>query len=75
MSVIHHLAQTRLTPEVVLHRTLADLSDVKSVVVLIQRADGSWEADYSQLSHAELCMAEKWLSLEVADVVMGISND
>lgn len=70
-NAIHHLSHTRLTPEVVLHRVLADVADIKAVVVLVQDKDGVWDVDRSQMTIGDLCVAEKWLALEVADVVAG----
>lgn len=66
---ILHLSTTRLTPEVVLHQTLGNLGNINAVIVLTQDADGRWEIDYSQMAKADLCMAEKWLAIEVAGVV------
>lgn len=70
-SAIHHLVHTRLTPEVVLHRTLDDASRLKAVVILMLDKDDEWSVDRSQMSVAELCLAEKWLSIEATKVVTG----
>jgi hypothetical protein len=71
MSEIIHLSRTTLTPDVVLHRALADLKNTKAVVVLAQDKDGVWSMEYSNMAIGDLCVAEKWMSLEVADAVLG----
>jgi len=52
-----HLPGTKLTPEVVLHRTLQKLEHIKAVTVMIQWNDDSYDADWSQMKVSELCMA------------------
>jgi hypothetical protein len=74
MSEIVHLANTKLTPEVLLHRALSHLKNTKAVVVLSQSNDGDWDVLWSHMSVGDLCTAEKWLSLEVADVMMGLAE-
>jgi len=71
MSEIVHLSNTKLTPEVVLHKALAEWRSIKAAVVLTQDSDGVWSMEYSNMSIGDLCVAEKWMSLEVADVVLG----
>ena len=44
-----HLPGTRLTPEVVLHRTLNKGARIKGVVVIIQWDDDSMGVDWSSL--------------------------
>jgi len=71
MSEIVHLSSAKLTPEVLLHRTLSDLKSTKAVVVLTLDKEGVWGMEYSNMSIGDLCAAEKWMSLEVADVMLG----
>lgn len=54
---IVHLPGTRLTPEVVLHRTLAKREHIKAVVVVIQWNDETFSVDWSQLKCSELALA------------------
>lgn len=61
------LPGAKLSPEVLLHRTLNKLDCIKSVVVIIQWDDESFACDWSTMKISELCMAEKVLSLSVAD--------
>ena len=44
---ILHLPGTKLTPEVVLHRTLTKLPHIKSVCIVIQWDDDSFDVDWS----------------------------
>ena len=61
---IIHLPGTKLTPEVVLHRTLTKLPHIKSVVVVIQWDDGSVECDWSSMMVSDLCMGAMALDEE-----------
>lgn len=62
-----HLPGTELVPEVVLHRTLNKLEDIKAVVVVIQWKDDSFSSDWSQMRVSELCMASTCLDMEVRE--------
>lgn len=53
---IIHLPGTRLTPEVVLHRTLTKTAHIKAVAVVIQWNDDSFECDWSSYKLSDLCM-------------------
>lgn len=53
---IVHLPGTRLTPDVVLHRTLAKCAHIKSVCIVIQWGDDTFDIDWSQQKVSELCM-------------------
>lgn len=68
---IVHLPGTTLTPEVVLHRTLQKLSRIKSVTVVIQWDDDTFDVDWSQQKVSELCMGSLVLDEQVRDVVRG----
>ena len=61
---IIHLPGTKLTPEVVLHRTLTKLAHIKSVVVVIQWDDDSVDCDWSSMKVSELCMGAMALDEE-----------
>lgn len=56
-----HLPGTKLTPEVVLHRTLNKLSHIKSVVVIIKWNDDSFDTDHSLQSVSDLCVSARVL--------------
>lgn len=57
-----HLPGTKLTPEVVLHRTLNKLERIKAVTIVIQWDDDSYVADWSQMKASEICMASAVLA-------------
>ena len=61
------LPGSKVSPEVLLHRTLDKLDRIKSIVMIIQWDDDSYACDWSSLKISELCMAEKILSLDVED--------
>lgn len=52
-----HLPGTRLTPEVVLHRTLQKLDRIRAVTVIIQWDDCTFDVDWSQMKVSEAAMA------------------
>ena len=54
---IVHLPGTKLSPEVVLHRTLQKVGRIKAVAIVIQWDDESYEMDWSLMKNCELCMA------------------
>lgn len=58
---IVHLTGTRLSPEVVLARTLEKAGRMKAVFVIVQWDDTTFDMDWSQVSISELCMASKIL--------------
>lgn len=64
-----HLPGTPLTPEVVLHRTLNKKARIKSVAVVIQWDDDSFDTDHSLMSVSTLCMAVRMLD-RLADRTM-----
>lgn len=51
-----HLPGSKLTPEVVLHRTLNKIDHIKAVLVVIQWNDESFSSDWSQMKTSELVM-------------------
>lgn len=69
MGKIVHLSHTDLTPEVVLHRTLDNINNIKSVVVVIERKDGMCDVDWSKQHTSSLCMAGKALDIAITDAV------
>lgn len=64
-----HLPGTKLTPEIVIHRTLGKIEHIKSITVVIQWNDDTFDCDWSQMKVSELCMAEKILSMNVSNIV------
>jgi hypothetical protein len=67
--VINHLPGTKLSPEVVLHRTLQHVDRIKSIVIIIDWDDDTVGIDYSQQKMSTLTYAEKMLTLKVNDVL------
>lgn len=51
-----HLPGARLTPDVVLHRTLNKLEHIKAVAIVIQWNDETYAVDWSQMKTSELVM-------------------
>lgn len=51
---IHHLPGTRLTPEVVLHRTLEKVPRIESILVVVRWDDGTVDSDWSQMKMSDL---------------------
>jgi hypothetical protein len=51
-----HLPGTKLTPEVLLHRTLNNKDRIKAVVTVIMWDDGSVDTECSSMTKAEFCM-------------------
>lgn len=68
---IRQLPGVRLTPETVLHRTLDKLAHIKSVVIVIQWNDDSFDCDWSQMRVADLCMASYALQHDAHHVMNG----
>ena len=66
-----HLPNTRLSPEVVLHRSLAKLDHIEHVLVVIGWKDGTVDCDWSQMKMSELCYAAVRLMDEVQAVTRG----
>jgi len=64
-----HLPGTRLTPEVVLHRTMNKLEHIKAVVVIIQWDDETFNVDWSQMKASELAMSSLILNQTATDVL------
>ena len=70
-----HLPGTRLSPEVMLHRTLDKLDRIKGIALVIQWDDESFDTDWSAMKVSELCMASMVLTETVKDVAMGRLTD
>lgn len=51
------LPGVRVSPEVVLHRTLGKLDRIKAVTIVIQWDDDTMECDWSTMKTSELCMS------------------
>lgn len=66
-----HLPGTKLTPEVVLHRTLNKKARIKGVALVIQWDDDSFETDWSAMSIADFNMAARTLDRTAMQVMFG----
>lgn len=64
MSVIHHLPTSKLTPEVLLHQIL-NRKEVKSIVIIVQNDDNTMDCCWSNMTHADLCMASIRFDMDV----------
>lgn len=67
-----HLPGTTLTPEVVLHRTLNKLPDIKAIAIVIQWNDDTFDTDWSQMRVSEICMAAMTLDDDAKKIMNGI---
>lgn len=68
---IVHLPGTRLTPDVVLHRTLGEIDRIKALTIVIQWDDDSFTIDFSQQKMSELCMGALLLQGEAIKIARG----
>lgn len=68
---LEHLPGTRLTPEVVLHRTLNKIDRIKAVAIVIQWDDDSMVTDWSQMPLSALHMAGYSLMHDVHAIMRG----
>ena len=66
-----HLPGTKLTPEVVLHRTLNKIDQIKAVAVVIQWDDDALSVDWSQMKVSELCMVATMLDVTARAALVG----
>jgi len=66
MSTLVHLPGTRVAPELVLARGMAEKANIKAVVIIRQNMDDTYEVDWSQMKVSEFCMASKVLDRAVA---------
>jgi hypothetical protein len=66
---------SRLSPEVLLHRTIPKLDRIKAITIVIQWDDDTYACDWSSMKTSELCMSEKILSLEVNKVLIADSEE
>lgn len=68
---IKHLPGTKLAPEVLLHRTLQKIDRIKSVIVVIQWDDDTFDSDWSSQKVSELCMGSMVLANQVTTIISG----
>lgn len=68
---LEHLPGTRLTPEVVLHRTLNKIDRIKAVAIVIQWDDDSMVTDWSQMPVSALHMSGWALMSDVHAIMRG----
>lgn len=63
-----HMPGTKLTPEVLLHRTLNKVARIKAVTIVIQWDDDTFDIDWSSMKVSELCMGALILQDEATSV-------
>ena len=69
-----HLPGTKLTPDVVLHRTLNKIDHIEAVTVIIQwKLDSSMSVDWSSMAARDLALAA--LVMNKVAVDRAIQND
>ena len=66
-----HLPGTKLTPEVVLHRTLNKTEHIKAVAVIILWNNDEIATDWSQMKLSEICWMERQFHEQVGRVIRG----
>jgi hypothetical protein len=66
-----HLPGTKLTPDVVLHRTLNKLDHIKAVTIVIQWNDETFSVDWSQMRASEFCAAALMIDINARAVLEG----
>ena len=59
------MPNTKLTVDVVLHRTLQKSDKLKSVIVIMQWDDDSMSMDWSSQQTRDMCMASKVLDRKI----------
>ena len=62
---IVHMPNTKLTVDIVLHRTLQKSDKLKSVIVIMQWDDDSMSVDWSSQQTRDMCMASKVLDRKI----------
>ena len=72
-SKLTHMPGTALSPEVLLHQILDKAPGIKSVVIITQWEDGTFESDWSSMKVSDLCMASRILNHDV-DLVLTESH-
>lgn len=65
------LPGTKLSPEVVLHRSLNKLDHIDHVLVIIGWKDGSVDCDWSQMTISQLCFADVSLTMQIQELLRG----
>ena len=68
------LPGTRVSPEVILHRTLNKKEHIRSVVVVVEWLDGSMDIDWSAISTSKMCMAAVLLQHTATNTLLGFSG-
>ena len=66
-----HLPGTKLTPEVVLHRTLNKIDRIKSVAIVICWDDDTYDTDWSQQQLNVLCTGALVLQHKAMEALVG----
>lgn len=65
----------RLSPEVLLHRTMGKLDSIKNVVVIIQWVDDTLDVDWSQMKVSEVALASQMLLHTSTKLMLGTLED
>ena len=74
MAELLHLPGARLSPEVVLHRVLADVKNIKAVAVVIQYEDGGLHCDWSDMKVKDLCLCAYIMDASARDTVAAMED-
>ena len=72
-SKLAHMPGTALSPEVLLHQILDKTPKIRSVIIITQWEDGTFETDWSSMKVSDLCMASRIFDYDV-DLVLTESH-
>ena len=61
------LPNTKISPQTLLAQVMEDVDNIKSVVVILQYKDESFDALWSAMSSSQLCLASFALTMDVQD--------
>lgn len=70
-----HLPGTKLTPYVVLYRTLDKIDHIKAVTIVVQWQDETFSVDWSQMRASEFCAAALMLDINARSVLEGKNDE
>ncbi len=74
-SKLYKMPGTKLSPELLLHRTLEQLSEIKSVTVITQFNDGSVDCDWSPMTTSILAFQAMVFNAEAAKTIMNTREE
>ena len=66
-----YLPGSRVSPQVVLHQVVENVSRIKAVTLVIQWDNDTFDVDFSRQQVSELCMAAVLLQAEAAKIAQG----